>query len=58
MVWQGLLVIGFLMIFLVKAWIGFLALLVGFLLVSRIMVFSLNKILGYDKLRIPIGGRF
>jgi len=58
MVWQGLLVIGLLLIFLIKVWLGVLAFLICFFVLSPLLVFSFDKVLGYDKVRIPPRGPF
>jgi hypothetical protein len=53
MVWEGLLVIGLLLIFLIKVWAGILAFLICFFVLSPRLVFSFDKALGYDKVRVP-----
>gem|GEM_PF-1752173 len=58
MIWQGLLVIGLLLIFLIKFWLGVLAFLFCFFILSPFLVFSFNKVLGYDKVRIQPRGPF
>jgi hypothetical protein len=56
MVWQGMLVIGLLMVSLVEYWMGLVAVVICFFILSPLLVFFLEKLLGYDKLKLPPNG--
>lgn len=55
MVWQGLLFLGLLTVSLVEFWMGLAAAVICFFGLSPFMVYILEKVLGYDKLRMPPG---